>query len=94
MREAEKEYYRVTLPYGKWTTEDGTEVLFNRKYQPIWVKHPDGKVDSAARDWWVSNIVKQEWYYDDSNRPYGDRRLKRTHDSLARCYAALNKFGV
>jgi hypothetical protein len=94
MREAEREYYRVTYPYGKWTTEDGTEVLFNRKYQPIWVKHPDGKVDSAARDWWVSNIVKQEWYYDDSNRPYDDQRLKSTRDSLTRCSAALNEFGV
>jgi len=94
MKEAEKEYCRVTLPYGKWTTKDGTEVLFNRKYQPIWVKHFDRKADIAALDWWVPNIVKQEWYYNDGNPPYGDRRLKRTRDSAARCYAALNEFGV
>ena len=93
MREAEKEYYRVTLPYGKWTTEDGTEVLFNRKYQPIWVRHTNKKADIAALDWWVPGIVKQEFYYDESNPPYG-RRLKRTRDSLARCLAALNEFGV
>lgn len=93
MREAEKEYYRVTLPYGKWTTEDGTEVLFNRKYQPIWVKHPNKKANIAAPDWWVPGIVKQEFYYDESNSPY-NRRSKRTRDSVARCYAALNEFGV
>lgn len=94
MKDTEKEYYRTTYPYGKWTTKDGTEVLFNRKYQPIWMKHPDGKVSSAPRDWWVPNIVKQEWYYNNGNRPYGDRRLKVVRDSLKRCLAALVEFGV
>lgn len=89
-----REYYRVAYPYGKWTTKDGAEVLFNREYQPIWVKHPDGKVDSAARDWWVPNIVKQEWYYNDSNPPNDDRRLKNACDSLIRCSKALKEFGV
>ena len=27
---------RDDYPYGKWTCEDGREVLFNRRYKPIW----------------------------------------------------------
>ena len=28
------------LPYGQWVTADGREVLFNRRYVPIWQRHP------------------------------------------------------
>lgn len=35
---------RLVLPYGKWTCEDGSEVLFNRDYCPPWKRSPDGTV--------------------------------------------------
>ncbi|PMD86649.1 hypothetical protein BWI97_26210 [Siphonobacter sp. BAB-5405] len=30
---------RLYIPYGKWSCEDGSEVLFNRDYQPLWIKN-------------------------------------------------------
>jgi len=91
---SEKDYYRTEYPYGKWITEDGDKVLFNRNYQPIWKREPEGKTVAASRNWWVPNIASQEFYYNESNPPYGSRRLKKTHDSIKRCLSALAEFGV
>ena len=49
--------------YGKWTCDDGREVLFNRFYEPIWQRLPDGVVLPADRKEWVK-WNKQEWFYD------------------------------
>lgn len=89
-----RDYMRLTLPYGMWTTEQGTKVLFNRNYQPIWVMQPSGEVTEANRDWWVPDIVTQEWYYNDDCPPYGDGRKTETKNSLKRIVEALNDFGV
>lgn len=55
------------LPYGIWTCEDGREVLFNRFYEPIWQRPPDGMPQPADPKEWVS-FVKQEWFYSDTTR--------------------------
>ncbi len=53
---------RIVLPYGKWTCADGTQVLFNRDYRPIWKKYPNGVVVAADPDEWV-NFAKQEYIF-------------------------------
>jgi hypothetical protein len=30
------QYRQTCLPYGVWTLEDGSQVLFNRGYLPLW----------------------------------------------------------
>jgi len=85
---------RDTLPYGKWTTKDGMEVLFNRHYQPIWKKDSSGVVTEANKNWWVPNILLQEFYYDDSSPPYGRRNSNKTKQSYNKCISALASFGV
>ena len=89
-----RDYMRSTLPYGVWVTQQGTEILFNRNYQPMWVKNPSGQITEADPNWWVPNIVKQEWYYDDNCPPYGDGRKAETKNSLKRVVEALNNFGI
>lgn len=89
-----KDYIRAVFPYGKWVTEDGTEILFNRNYQPIWMKRSSGEVTKADPNWWVPNILTQEWYYDETCPPYGDGRKTMTKNSLQRVIDALNKFGI
>lgn len=92
MRKAD--YIRLYYPYGRWVTEDGTEVLFNRDYHPIWRKDKTGLVGLARKDWWVPGIIKAEYYYNDNDPPHGPSNLKRTKEAQKRCLDALEKFGV
>jgi len=36
----------VLLPYGQWTAENGTEILFGREYWPLWLR-PAGEAGAA-----------------------------------------------
>jgi hypothetical protein len=63
-----KHSVRRALPYGKWTCENGREVIFNREYQPI-LQRRDGVLSYADRGEWVEDIVKAEMYYDDGCDP-------------------------
>lgn len=53
------------LPYGKWTCADGREVMFNRYYEAIYQRKVDGTVERANPSEWVSDIVQDEWFYND-----------------------------
>ena len=78
---------RIVMPYGKWTCTDGTEVLFNRDYRPIWKRHPNGVVVAADPDEWVK-FAKQEYLFGDHNTPDEDR------DSYRICIKQLGDWGV
>jgi hypothetical protein len=60
---------RQELPYGVWTCADGTEVLFNRRYQPIWRRTPGGAVKPTKRDEWIDRI-DQKWIFGDGDLPW------------------------
>lgn len=92
IRRAKEWALRSYLPYGIWTTEDGREVLFNRGYVPIWERSREQKIAVPANPReWVKKIATQDWFYDDSNAPYGERPNKR---SLMRCVRVLRDWGV
>lgn len=78
---------RLCMPYGKWTCADGTEVLFNRDYCPIWLRTPSGFVYDIAPNVLVPH-VKQEFYYQDSTTPDFDQ------NSHERCVDILTEWGV
>jgi hypothetical protein len=67
---------RIVMPYGKWKCADGTEVLFNRDYRPIWKRHPNGTVEAADPDEWVK-FTSQEYLFGDHNTPDGNRETYR-----------------
>jgi hypothetical protein len=67
---------RLKLAYGKWTITTGREVIYNRRYRPIWER------TSANEPWnpaniaeWVHDIEKQEWFYHDGHRESQKTRL-------------------
>jgi hypothetical protein len=78
---------RLHMPYGKWTCADGTEVLFNREYCPIWIKSPEGFVSDIVPNVFVPH-VKQEFYYQDSTAPYFNQSSHET------CVDILREWGV
>jgi len=98
-----KHSVRRTLPYGKWTCEDGREVIFNREYQPI-LQRKDGVVAYADRNERVEGIVSHEYYYDDNSNPTNilvrkfhlhaaDKHDRaRSKKSLLICLAVLQEF--
>lgn len=55
---------RLEIPYGKWTLNDGTEILFNREYKNL-IGKKNGKLIAYHYDNWHENIIKSEFYYDD-----------------------------
>ena len=59
---------RKTLPYGRWTCKDKTEVIFNREYQPIFQRY-NGVNAFILPNAWIENIVKTEYFYDDYTTP-------------------------
>lgn len=62
---------RLALPYGKWTQANGTEVLFNRDYSPIWIRTPSGKVSGVQPGLYFDH-VESDWFYEDRTAPYYD----------------------
>ena len=79
---------RLALPYGKWTCSDGTEVLFNRDYSPIWERPANGavKIVTPGND---VNHESSEHFYDDATAPY-----KGNGNSLRKCLKVLEEWGV
>lgn len=59
-----REYRRSNLPYGMWILSDGTVVLFNRDYYPIWKLVSGRWVDADGREW-IKNIANKLWFYRD-----------------------------
>jgi hypothetical protein len=76
--------WRDNTPYGIWTCADGRQVLFNRRYRPIWQRTPDGKVSRADPGEWVP-WKAQEWLYDDGTLPKERER---------RCLAMLKQWRI
>ncbi|MBY0314413.1 MAG: DUF5623 domain-containing protein [Bdellovibrionales bacterium] len=78
---------RLTLPYGKWICEDGSEVLFNRDYKPIWAKLPNGEVKDIEPNTWVKN-KDCIYFFDDSNPPWAKKKTREM------CFGVLVEWGV
>jgi len=97
--QAEPWALRNTLPYGVWTCEDGTKVLFNRAYEPIFKMSPEGNVNRADPMEWIK-WVKQEYFYNDSNPPFryfpgeNQRLRKNRRETLKKCVSILIDWGV
>ena len=89
-----KKQMRLKLPYGIWTTEQGFQVFFNRKYQPIWIKNPSGKVTAADISSRIQDIVSAKYFYNDDCPPYGDARKTKIKRSRERIHDALREFGL
>ena len=60
------------LPYGFWTIADGSEVLFNRRYKPLYERAGD-HVTPADPDRWFDDIAAQHWFWRDTT-PEAERR--------------------
>jgi hypothetical protein len=76
---------RLELPYGVRTCADGTEVLYNRDYRPIWRRTPHGQIEAFHRSESIP-WENQKWFYNDNNPPWEDR------GTLRRCKKALDDF--
>lgn len=77
---------RQFFPYGKWTCEDGREVLFNRDYKPLF-ERKGGVVRLADKDEWVP-FKKQEFFYTDTTSPW------RRASSVEKCLAVLKEWHI
>jgi hypothetical protein len=76
------------LPYGRWLCSDGTEVLFSRRYKPLWSRSPGAAAVPMVGNEWIQNIVDERWFYDDKNEPWVNPA------TYSRCLQVLKEFGV
>jgi|SRR5690625_440970 len=75
-----------SLPYGKWTTKDNKEFLFNRDYEPIlgWDLTSNTSIPVTPMMWVDDQETKQEYFYDDGNPPTKNiKTLRKCWDILA-----------
>ncbi len=56
------------LPYGMAFCTDGSAFLYNRRYEPMYIKSLEGVVTPADRTAW-KKAVSQIWFYDDGTKP-------------------------
>jgi hypothetical protein len=59
---------RLWLPYGWWTLEDGSDVLFSRDYMPLWKVTPNGRVERMPPSLRVSGIRQEHWFMNKHGR--------------------------
>lgn len=78
---------RRRLPYGVWCDAAGREVLFNRDYQPLWNRSPNGVVSPADPAEQVEK-TDQRWFFTDDNPPWKDKA------TLALCKDVLAAWGI
>ncbi len=57
-----REYRWQVLPYGLWTCADGSEVLFNRRYAPLWQRAETGARPVPADPAQRVPFVRQFWF--------------------------------
>jgi hypothetical protein len=59
------------LPYGQWHTQQGSIVLFDRQYRPIYSQDDKGNIAVMSGNEWIDNIDadKTEYFYNDGNSP-------------------------
>jgi hypothetical protein len=87
------EVMRRELPYGIWRENDGSEVLFNRGYNPIWRRRPDGSV-RRVRDpigpngkMWI-HWVSQDHFFNDACTPWHDAKSRKRCEAILREWLA------
>lgn len=65
---------RKMLPYGRYNCADGSYVLFNRDYQPLFRIQPDGTHSVCKLTDWIQHH-SEEWFYDETNPPWESRSV-------------------
>ena len=82
---------KLYLPYGRWITKDGTKVLYNRKYQPLWVWPPDEEA-YLCEPHWVDDIVEEAWFYSDGSADrVGRSKLVHTLDAVIHAWERADR---
>ena len=59
--------HRLRLPYGRWRTEDGTKVIFNRRYEPRFIWPAGAERPERCDPHHVDGIVEEGWFYSDTS---------------------------
>lgn len=86
-RISEAEIMRCRLPYGIWICMNGSQILFNRDYNAIWLKPKEGGVVAIDPD---ARIIytEQVFFFNDNNPPWINKR------TLEGCIKVLREWGV
>jgi hypothetical protein len=81
----DKNALRWRLPYGRWLTKSGREILHDRAYRPLIERHQDGSLHEGDINEFVHDVAVEGWsiYTDETDRK----------EMLKRALAALAEWG-
>lgn len=100
---AVKHAAKMSIPYGRWSCDDFSVVIFNRFYQPMF-RRSNGVNEFMLPNTFINNIAKVEYFYDDLTSPvryllrkFKDNALsaeerKMCRKSLAICLSLLEDY--
>ena len=80
---------RIYLPYGISKLDDGTEILFNRDYCPLWSRSMSGTVLEADPKVTL-NLHTAKYLFSDRNAPY----TRNGSSNLQKCLEILHEWDV
>ena len=63
---------RKKLPYGRYNCSDGSYVLFNRDYEPLYRVQPDGTFSACDPREWIRHVSK-DFFYKEGHAPWRNR---------------------
>ena len=69
------EFIRWQLPYGCYHCVGGREVLYDRNYSPLCERSPGVLPGMADPDEWIADIIRHEWFYDDTTPELKKRKI-------------------
>jgi hypothetical protein len=74
---------KLRLPYGRWITDDGADVLFNREYEMLFI-WPTGaeKPERCDPNWGDVTVQEGRFYSDDSAPVIGTSKLHHALETL------------
>jgi len=85
--------YGGDFPYGLWQWRDGREVLFDRNYDPLWKREPDGIIELAtSRDTGYSVNVNERFFFIKSGNP--DHAWHRQYAGMKQLREVLIAWGL
>ena len=64
------------FPYGKFIQQDGSEVIFDRRYRPISRVFPNGNIEIVQPTEWI-NFESQQWFYKSHNHPRNNHETRK-----------------
>lgn len=88
VRRMVKFHWWMLLPRGLYFKQDGSEVIFDREYRPIWHELINGTIEIVPSDEYIPHLIRVYSYYHDSTE------LFKTPTKISKLVTEVRRVGL